>query len=258
VRFLSSALATGRIHLAGPDGDAPLEKREAFGWRQELVGSGTKTSHVWRPQGKCVGWANEQYVFLDPPAALAEVQRFATEQGLAISVSEHTLSKMLNARGLLAVTAKQRGTLTIRRMIHGDRRSVLCLFPEVVFTGTNDLPNVPTDQQSDDGATTCAGQVDDFQLPNAYPATAHEHALPSQQSNGRHHADAEWDDPHDPGQVNGHTGQVGGQLNTTCLPTENAVITEQESALGSLGSEMAQQDTSLEKDEHEVYYFDGR
>ncbi len=135
-RFLelfSSAISSGKAHLAGPDGEAPKKKGElpyplGWGWRQqdrqEPLGVGCK------PSGDRVGWVDGEDVYLDPTAAFQAAQRMVGPGGDGLTVNEQTLRKRLNEKGLLA--SKDSGRLTVRKMLEGKRRSVLHLKTEAL------------------------------------------------------------------------------------------------------------------------------
>ena len=54
LELLSSALATGRAHVAAMDGSAPTDA-EAWGWRRRAVGTGEYEREAWQAQGRRVG-----------------------------------------------------------------------------------------------------------------------------------------------------------------------------------------------------------
>ncbi|HEY7155026.1 MAG TPA: DUF3854 domain-containing protein [Gemmataceae bacterium] len=122
-RLLSAALASGRAHLAAPDGGHP-DTPSAWGWRREDGRQGPD----WRPQGKRVGWIDGDAVLLEPEASYATAQSLAVEQGQSLTVSARTLSKRMHERGLLAVDERGGKThLTVRRTVEGRRREVIFL-----------------------------------------------------------------------------------------------------------------------------------
>jgi hypothetical protein len=134
LRLLSAALASGRAHLAGPDGNEPAEP-QAWGWRPVEIGSGDHARTEWRPQGRRLGWVEgglvgsggSEQVYLEPEASFAEVQALARDQGESFPISPRTLHRRLNDKRLLAGTDAKREVLTIRRVLEGQRRSVLHL-----------------------------------------------------------------------------------------------------------------------------------
>ncbi len=140
LNLLHSALGTGRIHLANVDTNGQPDNAAAVGWRRTLVNSHDK----WQPQGRCVGWTNGKYVYLDRDAALAEMQHFAQDQGLSITISITKLGKALKEHGLLAATDEKRKTLTVRRKIQGQSRNVLLLLRKTLSNSAEDATSLPT------------------------------------------------------------------------------------------------------------------
>jgi hypothetical protein len=119
-RFLSllrSLLASGRAHLESRNGSAPARSSAACGWREN---SGT-----WAPLGDCIGWVEEDDVYLELTAAFRLAQIAARDVGEQLPVSEHTLRKRLHEKGCLASVDKGRQTLTVRRTIGGASKDVL-------------------------------------------------------------------------------------------------------------------------------------
>ena len=70
MELLSSALASGRAHVASPDGGAP-EAPEAWGWHR--TGDGCKGR--WRAQGAQIGWRDGAALYLEPEASYAVAQK---------------------------------------------------------------------------------------------------------------------------------------------------------------------------------------
>jgi hypothetical protein len=142
LRLLAGALASGRAHVAGPDGGAP-PNAAAWGWRRVPTASGQD----WQPQGRRVGWLDGGELYLEPEAAHAEAQRLAGEQGEALAVSPRTLWQRLRERGLLDSWDAPRQRNTVRRRLEGhDRREVIQLRPEALS------PNAAPSPPSPDGA----------------------------------------------------------------------------------------------------------
>lgn len=64
IELVSTALASGRAHLATPGGDAP--QGAGWGWQPTNDGS--------RPRGQRIGWLENEQVYLEPAAAFAVVK----------------------------------------------------------------------------------------------------------------------------------------------------------------------------------------
>jgi Domain of unknown function (DUF3854) len=126
MELLTAALASGRAHVASPNGQEP-KVPESWGWRKATVESGPSTRDEWRPQGRRVGWVDGEHLYLEPEASYAEVQALAVQQGEAFPVTASVLRKRLYERHLLLATAGKRQTYTLRRMLEGMRRPVLCM-----------------------------------------------------------------------------------------------------------------------------------
>src|SRR5262249_31050450 len=142
VRLLADALASGRAHIAGPDGTEP-ENPSAWGWRHVTIGVGHSEREEWQGQGRRVGWVEGTDLYLLPDAAFAEAQALAAQQGEALPVSARTLWRRLRERGLLASWDEARKRYTVRRRLQGhDRREVLHLRQDAL--STPDRPSPPS------------------------------------------------------------------------------------------------------------------
>jgi hypothetical protein len=124
--LLSAAIASGRAHVARPDGSEPNQPG-AWGWRQALIGSGDHARQEFRPQGSRVGWVDCEDLFIDVDAAFAVVQEMGRSHGDTIALTPRTLSKRMDERGLLKSKEESRQTLKVRRMLEGRRLDVLHL-----------------------------------------------------------------------------------------------------------------------------------
>ena len=124
IRLLVAAIASGRAHIAGPDGHEP-ENPESWGWRLKTIGAGQNERSEWQSQGTRIGWVDGSELYLEPEASYAEAQQLASEQGDTLPISAQTLRKRLNERGLLASVEK--GKLTNRRSLEGRERVIIHL-----------------------------------------------------------------------------------------------------------------------------------
>ena len=153
LRLISAAVASGRAHLAGKDGQAP-KNAKLWGWRY-VEGNGPIDPY-WRDQGKRIGWVDGENVYLDPDAAYATAQGLASEQGESLTVSLRTLYKRLRDRELLASWESKRNRTTVRRSLEGSReRDVLHLLARVLFARSEHTEGNRTVETSDsDGRKT--------------------------------------------------------------------------------------------------------
>jgi hypothetical protein len=151
LRLLAAALASGRAHVAAPDGGCP-DGPAAWGWRDEDARDGP----AWRPQGRRVGWLDGEQLLLEPEASFAAAQALAGEQGDGLAISPRTLRRRLRERGLLASVGGGRETLTVRRTLDGKRREVLHLHAASLFSGP-DQPDQPPANAEENGRA--AGRV---------------------------------------------------------------------------------------------------
>jgi Domain of unknown function (DUF3854) len=125
--LISAALASGRAHIASPEGGCPSECPEAWGWRGIQSSNGSDSEHSWQSQGRRIGWIEDEDLYLEPEASFAEAQRLATEQGDSLAISLSTMSKRLREKGHLRSVETARGTNTVRKTLEGLRRRVLHL-----------------------------------------------------------------------------------------------------------------------------------
>ena len=139
--LLSAAIASGRAHIAGPEGDEP-EEPGAWGWRHTKVGTGDFEREEWRPLGERVGWVEGDALYLLPDAAYAAIQRQGRDSGEPLTVTERTLRKRLHERGLLLSVDDKRQVLTTRRKLESRRRGVLHLSPSLL-SSYSDQPDQP-------------------------------------------------------------------------------------------------------------------
>lgn len=114
IELLSSVLASGRAHLSASSGGIPTDSR-LWGWESA------------QPRGRCIGWVDDDGVYLDPESSHAAIQRLASEIGEPLGVSSLTMRKRLRDAGLLKSVEKSRDRLTVRKTVEGSRRKVLHL-----------------------------------------------------------------------------------------------------------------------------------
>lgn len=118
LELIRSLLACGGAHLEARDGGTPTLVARACGWKSDNAGV---------PRGDCIGWVDDDDLYLDSGAAYRAVQKAARDSGEPLPVSEQTLRKRLRDKGRLVATDEARGTLTVRRKIAGVQREVLHL-----------------------------------------------------------------------------------------------------------------------------------
>ena len=130
LELLISSIASGRAHVAGPDGGAPRNNAEAWGWRAINSMRGAQSHQAL---GDRVGWVDGDDLYLDLDAAYAAAHDMGNRTGDALHVAPHTLAKRLAERGLLASTENRGGKrrLVVRRQLEGRRRYVLHLIDRV-------------------------------------------------------------------------------------------------------------------------------
>jgi hypothetical protein len=170
-RMIRAALASGRAHVAGPEGDEP-KGAGAWGWREKDVGAGEYHRKEWQPQGMRVGWVDGDDLYLEPEASYTEAQRLAAQAGDALCVSAQTLRKRLHERGFLTRTDKPRGTITVRKTLEGKPRSVLHVSTEAIYPCTQpDKPDNDPENPEENVGSRCRVSPRDDQNPTARPTT---------------------------------------------------------------------------------------
>jgi hypothetical protein len=147
LELLAAAIASGRAHVCGPEGQAPNPDPASWGWRFESHGAGQFATGGWHAQGNGVGWLEGDDLYLDPVAAYAAAQQMGTAGGDGVGVSKDQLQRRLKDARLLTLSDDDRTTM--RRRLQGQRRSVLkmhrdSLFPQDLTVQTvNTVPTVP-------------------------------------------------------------------------------------------------------------------
>jgi hypothetical protein len=124
LHLLAEALTSGRAHVANPAGNEPMHP-ECWGWRPGTIGAGDNARAAWQSQGRRIGWADGENLYLDPVASYWAAQELAREQGESLTVSAQTLRKRLKKRRLLVST--EAGKTTTRRTLEGRVRAVVHL-----------------------------------------------------------------------------------------------------------------------------------
>ena len=118
LNLLRSVLSSGRAHLEARGGGEPNRTPESCGWRRDRSGNSTAL-------GDCLGWVDDDHIYLEPAAAFRAAQMAARDSGEPFAISEQTLKKRLREKGMLASVDENRQTLTTRRRIGGTYKNVL-------------------------------------------------------------------------------------------------------------------------------------
>jgi len=157
LRLISSAVASGRAHLASRTGGPPTDAG-AWGWRTlEKVDGG---DGVPMPQGRRIGWLDGEHIHLGSHAAFAEAQRLAVEQGETLTTTLNTTLKRMHDRNLIqADTSAGKIRYTFRRKLEGQTRSVV-LLPLAAFNpaerGDDDDEAATTPHEDASSGKKCA------------------------------------------------------------------------------------------------------
>ena len=174
LELLGGAVASGRAHVAGKDGNEP-DTPTAWGWRAVTIGTGDNERVDWRPGGDCLGWVDGEDLYLDPHAAFAAAQRFGKDGGEQIPIALHTLTRRLSEQKFLVSREEDRGVFTVRKTLGGKRREVLHLAAEVLTAQEPDQPD--QDPRSHDaggapGSTPTSGSVEPDPAPGPSSTSA--------------------------------------------------------------------------------------
>ena len=140
LELLQSGIGSGKAHLASPKGDSPGAPT-AWGWRRKTIGAGLSEREEWQPQGTCVGWIEDDDIYLNPEAAHRTAEQLTTGEGL--NVLAKTLWKRMRERSVLASVEPNHNT--VRRRLQGQRRRVLhlktrTLMPEESVQSVQSVP----------------------------------------------------------------------------------------------------------------------
>lgn len=122
IEMLRGAMASGKAHVADTDGCEPRQAKR-WGWREDAGGE----KLVLRPMGDCIGWVDDDEVYLEPQASYAVAKKMARDMGENFPILSKTLHKRLKDRKMLTCWNEQQQELTVRRMIVGTRRRVLSI-----------------------------------------------------------------------------------------------------------------------------------
>jgi hypothetical protein len=115
---LTSAIASGRAHVAGMDNEVPEADPSTLGWRAEIG--------KLCPMGVRIGWTDGVNLYLDRQAAFNAAREVA-KGGSAIAVGINVLYSRLDDRGLLESREESRGSCTVRVKIGDSRRAAVHL-----------------------------------------------------------------------------------------------------------------------------------
>jgi hypothetical protein len=118
LRSLIALVASGRAHLAHPDGGPPADPGQ-WGWMADSSAHADDPRAMWRPQGQRIGWVDGDDVYLQPDAAYTTARQYADAGGTPLAKTKTVLHKALRERGLLKGTAADR--LTVQRNVGGQR-----------------------------------------------------------------------------------------------------------------------------------------
>lgn len=127
IEMLRGAMASGKAHVADTDGCEPRQAKR-WGWREDAGGE----KLVLRPMGDCIGWVDDDEVYLEPQASYAVAKKMARDMGENFPILSKTLHKRLKDRKMLVSWDEARQEIPVRRVILGTRRRVLCIWADLL------------------------------------------------------------------------------------------------------------------------------
>jgi hypothetical protein len=139
---LSSALASGKAHVADPKGNAPT-CAGAWGWRALDFG--------FIPMGDRIGWVDGDDLYLDTNATCRVAKQAAGVEN--IFLTNQSLKKRLKDKNLLKSWDHQRQRLTIRKVLEGAERQEVLHVDASLLVQVPKPSNSSTSQEPDHGST---------------------------------------------------------------------------------------------------------
>ena len=113
--LLTGLFVSGRAHVAdGGTGDYP---GDGWGWEAFEQPSMTGPELRHHAKGARIGWVDASGLYLEPSTTYAELQRFAKDQSDSVPVTERTLWKRLNERGV--ILSREEPHMTVKRSFAG-------------------------------------------------------------------------------------------------------------------------------------------
>ena len=117
INLVVSGLDSGRWHFADRHSLGQPDNALDWGWRKALTDQGKYEESA---VGECIGYIENEVVYLSPEVAFAGAQRLAKEQGIEFEIAPDTLWRRLKDKKMLAFTDAKDRTKT-RVMIRGKR-----------------------------------------------------------------------------------------------------------------------------------------
>lgn len=151
---LRAALASGRCHIIGMDGNPPTSQPTTWGWREDykyvrkvhvpvmptekheddtenvpFYYGNEEEDHTWKSRGDRLGWLALGKVYLIPEVALSFAQEMATRSGDYLAIKKNMLGKKLAEHDMLADRDLSRGgRYTTRINVDGGRHDTYCIW----------------------------------------------------------------------------------------------------------------------------------
>ena len=132
--LLTGLFVSGRAHVASAtSSDYP---GDGWGWETFEVNTQYGPELKQRAKGNRIGWIDGSDLYLESAATYAELQKFARDQGDSVPVTERTLWKRLNERGM--ILSREEPHMTVKRSFAGAGRvRVLHLTSTPYITGAS-------------------------------------------------------------------------------------------------------------------------
>jgi hypothetical protein len=130
--LLSGALASGHYCLRDTSGDVPRSVvPSGLGWQRSPEGE-------WTTKAECIGYLDDQGMYLIPEAAFGAVQKRADNEGERLGISKDHLGKRLGEEKKL--TTKDDGRSTVKKDVAGRRMRLWHLQLSDLFADLDGIP----------------------------------------------------------------------------------------------------------------------
>jgi len=140
--LVRTAIGSGMAHLKHRHRDV-VDDPQSWGWegstREAKDDNGDVTELTsYRPRGACVGWLYDDFILLDPEAAIGAASRAAVQLE-PFNMTRRAIAQALHESGLLRQhELDTRGTYTKRMIVQGKRRPVWVLLAKDLLPSLQD------------------------------------------------------------------------------------------------------------------------